>query len=72
MPNKEPGKKPENTKAGDPALDAATLSVKNGRIILESPEGWLLWSGNPADNHSLETILTSATKILKIRKRLKE
>jgi len=54
------------------AIGSATLSVKDGKIMLESKEGWLLWSGAAPQAHTLKTILDRANLILKIRKRQKK
>jgi hypothetical protein len=50
-------------------LLSATLSVKDGKIVLESQEGWLLWSGQDDKPHSFKLIVDQAAHILKIRKR---
>jgi hypothetical protein len=55
-------------KADDDIL-AAQLSIKNGKIVLESKEGWLLWSGSDTASYSLQAIIDRAAPILKIRKR---
>ncbi len=57
------------TTPADSDIPAAHLSVKNGKIVLESKEGWLLWSGSDTSSHSLQAILERAAAILKIRKR---
>lgn len=64
--NAQPSSPP--AKADDDIL-AAHLSLKNGKIVLESKEGWLLWSGSDTASHSLQAILDRAAPILKIRKR---
>jgi len=53
-------------------LSSTKLSVKNGKLILESEEGWLLWSGDKLQQHSMGTITERASRILKIRKRQQE
>jgi len=53
-------------------LLTATLSLKKGRLVLESTEGWLLWSGADDQPHSLQSIVDRAGKILKIQKRQKK
>lgn len=60
--NCSPAKKPEKAQ---PTSNPATLdefgdtiiSVRGNRLILESPEGWLLWSGSIESNHNLHEIL---------------
>ncbi|MEE4243296.1 MAG: hypothetical protein V2I36_17675 [Desulfopila sp.] len=65
----------DNTLSSSQAVEAdrnilsAFLSVKNGKIVLESEEGWLLWSGSDSVPHSLPAILERATHIFNIRKR---
>ena len=59
---------PPTVKEDDDIL-AAHLSVKNGKIVLESKEGWLLWSGSDTASHSLQAIFERAAPILKIRRR---
>lgn len=52
-------------------LAGATLCLENDKIVLKSPEGWVLWSG-PADQaSSLQSILSRAQRILSIRSRRK-
>lgn len=53
-------------------IGTAVLSIKKGKIVLESEEGWLLWSGETIQNYTLQTILDKANRILKIRKRQKK
>ena len=52
-------------------LPNATIEVKDDKILLQSKEGWLLWSGDIASSHKLETLLQKAAKIYRIRKRKK-
>lgn len=53
-------------------LDSTTFSIKDGKLVLESDEGWLLWSGDLRQQHSFETIKDRASRILKIRRRQKK
>jgi len=51
---------------------SATLSYVDGKIMLKSKEGWILWSGSAAQEHSLQTIIDRAAPILKIRSKRKK
>jgi len=53
-------------------LNSATFSTENGKLILQSKEGWLLWSGNIDGPHSFQAITEKATRILHIRKKRKK
>ncbi|BDD85898.1 hypothetical protein [Desulfofustis limnaeus] len=52
----------------DELLDS-TLTVSGNRIELRAPEGWVLWSGEPAQVHDLGSILSGAHKIVSIRRK---
>ncbi len=57
-------------KAGDSKnsdLNSATFSTENGKLILKSKEGWLLWSGAANEIHSFHKITEKAERILNIR-----
>jgi len=61
--------RPAAAKNDSADLLAATLSIKDGKIFLESREGMLLWSGTGGQPHTLKTILDRASRILAIRQR---
>lgn len=50
----------------DPLL-AAILSHEEGKMILRSPEGWVLWSAPDGEYHSLNSIINRARRIHQIR-----
>jgi len=56
-------------KEENPDIFSTTLSCKDGKIMLTSKEGWLLWSGAKDEQHSLQQILDRSTSILKIRQK---
>lgn len=58
-----------NTDSSADIVAYATISVRDGKIVIESKEGWLLWSGSDKTGHSLQQILDRASRILKIRTR---
>ena len=53
-------------------MEKAVLSFENGKLILKSPEGWILWSGPANEKHQIKTVLGRARQILKIRKKRKK
>ncbi len=53
-------------------ISGFTFTTENNKILLKSKEGWLLWSGESTTPHNLETILSKAVKIHRIRKRQKQ
>jgi len=61
--------RPAAEKKDSADLLAASLSIKDGKIVLESREGMLLWSGSGGQPHTLKTILDRASRILTIRQR---
>jgi hypothetical protein len=50
----------------DPLLTAA-VSHEDGKIVLRSPEGWILWSCPDSEAHSLTSIISRARRIHQIR-----
>lgn len=48
-------------------LSETVLSVEKGRIILRSKEGWELWSGPEGTPVELQTLLSRAERIYRIR-----
>ncbi len=52
-------------------LNGATFSAENGKLLLKSKEGWLLWSGSANELHSFQAISEKAKRILKIRRKKK-
>ena len=63
--------------AADPASSAldipeAILCREDERLVLKSPEGWILWSGPDTESHQLQTILTRARRILEIRRKRRQ
>ena len=48
---------------------SATLSCRDGRIMLTSKEGWLLWSGAEHETHTLQHMLDRSAAILAIRQK---
>ena len=55
-----------------PDIYSATFSCVDGKIMLKSKEGWILWSGNADHEHSLQNIIDRAVPILKIRSKRKK
>lgn len=55
-----------------PDIFSATFSYVDGKIMLKSEEGWILWSGSADQEHSLQTIIDRAAPILKIRSKRKK
>lgn len=53
-------------------INTAVLSQVDGKIVLKSKKGWLLWSGNAEEQHSLQQILKRAAHILKVRSKRKK
>lgn len=52
---------------GTELLVDAIFSHEGGKIVLRSPEGWVLWSAPDSETHSLGTILNRARRIHEIR-----
>lgn len=50
-------------------MEEAVLFYEGGKLVLKSQKGWILWSGSADETHQIKTILETAGKILKIRKR---
>lgn len=48
-------------------LTESIITVKDGKIILRSKEGWQLWSAPAESQTQLQSILKSATLIYNIR-----
>ncbi len=48
-------------------LADAVLSHEEGKLVLRSAEGWVLWSAPDQTSYGLETILTRARRICEIR-----
>ena len=53
----------------DNELATSILGVEDNKIVLKSPEGWVLWSGAISEKNQLQTIMTRAQRILQIRKK---
>lgn len=52
--------------------ETATLLQSDGKIIITSVEGWILWSGPIDQHHQLQTVLKRAGQIYAIRSRSKK
>ena len=67
--------KQQAAKTSEPATDShellaeTVLTYKNGKILLHSKEGWLLWSASGETETELKTMLKTAKLIYKIRKK---
>lgn len=55
-----------------PDIFSAIFACADGKILLKSKEGWILWSGSAENEHSLKTIIDRADAILKIRSKRKK
>jgi len=53
-------------------LLSTTIRVEDGKILLESREGWLLWSGDCTAKHTFESMTSRAGRILTIRNKQKK
>jgi hypothetical protein len=58
----------QETGNGALLLDAL-FSHEDGKLVLRSPEGWILWSAPDSETHSLGTIQMRAKRIHEIRKK---
>lgn len=56
-------------KEENPEIFSATLTCRDGKIVLTPKEGWLLWSGEEDKTHSLQQIYDRSLSILKIRQK---
>lgn len=50
-------------------LADAILSYEDQKLVVRSPEGWVLWSAPDNERHSLATILSRAQRIAEIRRK---
>ena len=50
-------------------MEDVVLAFEDGKLVLKSSEGWVLWSGPASERHKMKTILKRARQILKIRKK---
>ncbi len=50
----------------------AVFTYEDGKILLRSKEGWLLWSASAEKQTELNTVLKSAKLIYEIRKKRKK
>ena len=50
-------------------LPEALLSHEDGKLVLRAAEGWILWSAEDNETHSLGSILAKAGRIYEIRKK---
>ena len=50
-------------------LSEALLSHEDDKLVLRSPEGWILWSAPDSDTYGLGAILSRARRINEIRKK---
>lgn len=55
-----------------PDIFSATLTYVDGKLMLKSKEGWILWSGSAEQEYSLQAIIDRAAPILKIRSKRKK
>jgi hypothetical protein len=69
-PEKSPA---ENIQVDQPPdIYSAFFTCTDGKIVLKSKEGWILWSGSAENEHCLQTIIDRADAILKIRSKRKK
>jgi len=61
------GKTQSAKNVGHRLLPQAVVAVEEGKLVIKSPEGWVLWSGSLDDDHQLDTILSQAERIHTIR-----
>ena len=66
----EPGQEAETDVAD--LLGETVITYENGKIILRSKEGWLLWSAAGETQTELKTVLKTAKFIYEIRKKRKK
>jgi hypothetical protein len=50
-------------------LAEVLLGHEDGKLVVRSPEGWILWSAPDSETHSLGAILARAGRIHEIRKK---
>ena len=65
---KEPPAPVRDTGDGD-FLSNLFFCHEDDKLVVRSPEGWILWSAPDSETHSLGTILTRARRIHEIRKK---
>ena len=61
-----------NKPLAKPEIADAILTVKDGKIVLRSKEGWQLWAAPVESENTLESMLKSADLIYKIRSKRKK
>lgn len=66
-PPPEKAKEVDKNAAAYDLLGEAILSFKNEKMVLQSKEGWELWSGPIVDKPNLQSILKRAATIYRIR-----
>jgi hypothetical protein len=63
-------KPPHVQETGNGALlSNALFSHEEGKLVLRSPEGWILWSAPDSETHSLGSIQIRAKRIHEIRRK---
>ena len=50
-------------------LSEALLGHEDDKLVVRSPEGWILWSAPDSETHNLGAILARAKRIHEIRKK---
>ena len=63
---------PVREKGEAPPLGEMFLGYEEGKLVLRSPEGWVLWSGPDTETYRMEDILIRARKICEIRNKRKK
>lgn len=63
---------PEPVPDSKDLLGEAVLAYENGKILLRSKEGWLLWSASGETQTELAAVLKAARLIYEIRQKRKK
>jgi len=64
---KEQEPAPVRKKKADDPLVEALLGHEEGKLVLRSAEGWILWSAPDNEKYKLDAILARARRICEIR-----